>query len=182
MQVLLEYGMIKVLYVEEWGGFGMDWFIYLMVFEEVVYILLDIVIFGFINVCGVELLWRIVFEEIQQKYIFDILVCNKFIVIGILELDVGLDVVVVKICVVFEGDYWVINGEKIWIINGEYVDVFICICFIGEGEFIYILVDCEEYGFEMVGILKMVLNGQFIFQVFLFDVCVFVSNIIGECG
>lgn len=84
---------------------------------------------------------------------------EKFIFIGIFELDVGLDVVVVKICVVKDGDEWVINGEKIWILNGEYMDIFVCICKIGEGELMYIVIFVDILGLEVKGIEKMVLNS-----------------------
>ena len=182
VQALTEFGMTKAPFGEEWGGFGMDWLTHLMVFEEVAYTSLDIAIPGFINACGAELLRRTASEEIQQKYIPDILACNKFIAIGISEPDVGSDVAAVKTRAVLEGDHWVINGEKTWITNGEYADVFICTCLTGEGELTHILVDREEHGFETVGIPKMALNGQSTSQVFLSDVRVPVSNTIGERG
>lgn len=182
VQALTEFGMTKAPFGEEWGGFGMDWLTHLMVFEEVAYTSLDIAIPGFINACGAELLRRTASEEIQQKYIPDILACNKFIAIGISEPDVGSDVAAVKTRAVLEGDHWVMNGEKTWITNGEYADVFICTCLTGEGELTHILVDREEHGFETVGIPKMALNGQSTSQVFLSDVRVPVSNTIGERG
>ena len=182
VQALTEFGMTKAPFGEEWGGFGMDWLTHLMVFEEVAYTSLDIAIPGFINACGAELLRRTASEEIQQKYIPDILACNKFIAIGISEPDVGSDVAAVKTRAVLEGGLWVINGEKTWITNGEYADVFICTCLTGEGELTHILVDREEHGFETVGIPKMALNGQSTSQVFLSDVRVPVSNTIGERG
>ena len=182
VQALTEFGMTKAPFGEEWGGFGMDWLTHLMVFEEVAYTSLDIAIPGFINACGAELLRRTASEEIQQKYIPDILACNKFIAIGISEPDVGSDVAAVRTRAVLEGDHWVINGEKTWITNGEYADVFICTCLTGEGELTHILVDREEHGFETVGIPKMALNGQSTSQVFLSDVRVPVSNTIGERG
>ena len=104
VQALTEFGMTKAPFGEEWGGFGMDWLTHLMVFEEVAYTSLDIAIPGFINACGAELLRRTASEEIQQKYIPDILACNKFIAIGISEPDVGSDVAAVKTRAVLEGD------------------------------------------------------------------------------
>lgn len=182
IQALTEFGMIKAPHDEKWGGFGMDWMTHLMVFEEVAYTSLDIAIPGFINCVGAELLSQLGSDELKQKYLPDLIACNKFISIGISEPDVGSDVAAVKTRAVRDGDHWVINGEKTWITNGEYSDLFVCTCKTGEGEVSHILIDREEHGYDVMGIKKMALNGQSTAQVFLSDVRVPVSNTLGDIG
>ena len=182
LQSLTDFGICKAPHSEEWGGFGMDWLTHLMAFEEVAYTSLDIAIPGFINCTGAEIIRQLGTAEQKEKYVADILACNKFISMGISEPDVGSDVAAVKTRAVLDGDEWVINGEKTWITNGEYSDVFICTCRTGEGEITHILIDREEHGYDVVGIPKMALNGQSTAQVFLSDVRVPVSNTLGERG
>jgi len=179
---LTEFGLIKAPFGEEWGGFGMDWLTHLMVFEEIAYTSLDIAIPGFINAVNAELLSQLAPEAFKEKYLADIINCDKFIAMGISEPDVGSDVSAVKTRAVLDGDHWVINGEKTWITNGEYSDVFICTCRTGENEISHILIDREEHGYETVGIPKMALNGQSTSQVFMSDVRVPVENVVGGRG
>lgn len=58
---LFEFGYISVLYLEESGGYGMDWKMYFLIWEEVVVGLLDFVFIGLINVVGIDLLINNVF-------------------------------------------------------------------------------------------------------------------------
>ena len=109
---LTEFGLIKAPFGEEWGGFGMDWLTHLMVFEEIAYTSLDIAIPGFINAVNAELLSQLAPEAFKEKYLADIINCDKFIAMGISEPDVGSDVSAVKTRAVLDGDHWVINGER----------------------------------------------------------------------
>jgi len=182
VQQFTDFGMIKAPHDEQWGGFGMDWLTHLMVFEEIAYTSLDLAIPGFINCVGAEMLSQLASDELKEKYLADVVNCDKFIAIGISEPDVGSDVAAVKTRAVRDGDHWVINGEKTWITNGEYSDLFICTCKTGENEISHILIDREEHGYDVMGIKKLALNGQSTAQVFMSDVRVPVSNTLGDLG
>lgn len=41
----------------------------------------------------------------------------------IIELGMGLDLVNINIIVCLDGDYYILNGEKIFVIVGECVDI-----------------------------------------------------------
>jgi len=179
---LVQYGLQTAPFDEQWGGFGMDWLTHLMIYEEVAYTSLDISIPALINAVGAEMLRQLGTDELKNRYLRDVIACEKFIAIGISEPDVGSDVAAVKTRAVKDGDHWVINGEKTWISNGEYSDIFICTCKTGEGELTHILIDRAEHGYEVRGIPKMALNGQSTAQIFLSDVRVPVSHTLGEIG
>lgn len=182
LQELCQFGAQTAPFDEQWGGFGMGWLTHLMVYEEIAYSSLDISVPTLINAVGAEMLLQVGTEEMKEKYVRDIVTCEKFISIGISEPDVGSDVAAVKTRAVRDGDHWVINGEKTWISNGEYSDVFICTCKTGENEVTHVLIDREEHGYEVKGIPKMALNGQSTAQIFLSDVRVPISNTLGEIG
>ncbi|MCP4226524.1 MAG: acyl-CoA dehydrogenase [Actinomycetia bacterium] len=100
------------------------------------------------------------------------------------EPDVGSDVAAIQTRAVKDGDHYIINGEKTWISNGEYSDVLICTARTGEGSggLSQFLVDRKEHGYEVRGIPKIAMNSQSTAQIFLDDVRVPATNMLGGKG
>ena len=178
---LSEFGLTSAPHPEEAGGMGLDWSTHLMLFEEVVYSSLDLAVPLLINVVAADLLIRLAPPELRDRYVPDLLSGKKFVSVGISEPDVGSDVAAVKTRAVRDGDHYVISGEKTWISSGRFADIFICTCRTEEG-LSHILIDREEHGFETRDIKKIALNGQSTAQVFLNEVRVPVTNVIGDAG
>lgn len=78
----------------------------------------------FLFICGIVVLYMVVFgdEWLIVMYVWFILVGEKIGVLVIIEFGGGFDVGYLWISVVWDGDYYVINGVKIYIIFGVWVD------------------------------------------------------------
>lgn len=181
IKALIDYGLVVAPHPEEYGGMGLDWMTHLMLFEEVAYTSSDLAVPMLINTCGADMLLAIAPPQLVDRYVPALLRGEQFIATGFSEPDVGSDVSGVKARARRDGDHFVINAEKTWISNGTYSDFFVCTCRTEEG-LSHILVDREEHGYESIDIPKIALNGQSTAQVFLQDVRVPVSNLLGEEG
>lgn len=134
-----------------------------------------------INTAGAGILSTLAPDHIRERYLPDLLAGKSFASVGISEPDVGSDVAAVKTRAVRDGDHYIINGEKTWISNGSHSDFLICTCNTEEG-LTHILLDREEHQYEAANIPKMALNGQSTAQIFMTDVRVPVTNVIGTPG
>lgn len=73
---------------------------------------------------------------------------------GLMELDVGLDFVGMKICVVKVDGGYVLNGFKMWIFNSLIVDVFV------------VWVKFDVYDGKICGfVLEKGMNGLFVLKI-----------------
>jgi alkylation response protein AidB-like acyl-CoA dehydrogenase len=181
---LMEFGLVVAPFAEEVGGLGLDWVTQLMLFEEVVYTSIDLAVPIVINIVGIDLLLAQASEAIKARYIPGLMSGDLMISVGISEPDIGSDVAGVKTRAVRDGDDYIINGEKTWISNGEYSDLLVCTARTGDGAggLTHFLVDREEHGYEVREIPKMAMNSQSTAQIFLSDVRVPASNMIGGEG
>lgn len=103
------------------------------------------------------------------------------------ELGVGLDVVLMKLCVDKCGDYYVFNGNKMWIINGFDVDVLVVYVkidlVVGVKGIIVFLVEKGMKGFFIVQKLdKFGMCGFNICELVFEDCEVFEVNVLGVVG
>lgn len=184
MQKLAEFGMVSGAVSEGHGGLGLDWLTSLMLFEEIATTSGDLSVPVVINTFGATLLDKLAPAPIREKYLPGLLSGEKFISIGISEPDVGSNVLEIKTRARKDGDHWVLNGEKTWISNGEYSDFFICTCRTGESpaDLTYFLLDRKEHPYEVREIKKVGLVSQSTTQIFLTDIRVPETNIIGGVG
>ncbi|UCF22882.1 MAG: acyl-CoA/acyl-ACP dehydrogenase [Ralstonia sp.] len=185
MRELVKYGLITAPISEENGGMGLDWLTHLMLFEELVYTSLDVCSPILINTVFSSVMERLAPEHLKQRYLPGLLKGELFASFGISEPDVGSNVMEVKTRARRDGDHYVINGEKTWITSGEYSDVFICTCRTSDDPkngLTHILLDRKEHPYEVRGIDKIALNGQSTTQIFLDNVRVPVTNVIGKEG
>jgi alkylation response protein AidB-like acyl-CoA dehydrogenase len=183
LTALSEFGLIRAPFPEEYGGLGLDWSTHLRLFEEVVYSSVDLAVPILINGGGAMALLR-ASEELKNRYLPGLLTGELIISAGISEPNVGSDVASIQTRARKDGDHYVINGEKTWISNGEYSDVLICTARTddGPGGLTQFVVDREEHGYEVRGIPKIAMNSQSTSQIFLNDVRVPASNMLGGEG
>lgn len=80
-------------------------------------------------------------EELQAKYVPDILQGKKFISLAISEAFAGSDVAGLRCTAVksADGTYWTINGSKKWITNGHFADLFVVACKTSKGLTVFLV-------------------------------------------
>ena len=178
---LSEFGLVNAPHAAKHGGLDMGWITHGLLWEEVAFSSLDIALPILINASVADMLIHIASDPIRERYLPDLMTGRSIACMGISEPDVGSDVSAVKTRAVRDGEDYIINGEKTWISNGQHSDFIICTCATPKG-LTHILIDREEHGYEVAGIPKIALNGQSTAQVFLTDVRVPATNVIGGVG
>jgi len=185
MRQLAPYGLICGSVAEAGGGMGLDWLTNLMLFEEVAATSADLSTAVLINTFGAVFVDRLAPAHLRERYLPALLRGETFCSIGISEPDVGSNVLEIKTRARRDGDHYVINGEKTWISNGMYSDFLICTCRTGDDPrrgLTHFLLDRKEHPYEVRNIHKIALNSQSTAQIFLSDVRVPASNMIGNEG
>ena len=185
MRQLSECGLVSGAVSEAHGGMGLDWPTMLMLFEEVATTSTDLSVPVLINSFGAILLERLAPAHLRDRYLPGLLRGESFVSIGISEPDVGSNVLEIKTRARRDGDHYIINGEKTWISNGEYSDFLICTCRTSDDPrrgLTHFLLDRKEHPYEVRGIHKIAMNSQSTAQIFLSDVRVPASNMIGNEG
>jgi len=123
--------------------------------------------------------------HLRERYLPGLISGDSFVSVGISEPDVGSNVLEIKTRARRDGDDFIITGEKTWISNGSYSDFLICTCRTGDDPrkgLTHFLLDRKEHPYEVQNIHKMAWNSQSTAQIFLNDVRVPASNIIGNEG
>ncbi len=185
MRKLSEFGLVSGVGSEAAGGMGLDWLTSLMLFEEVATTSADLSIPVLINSFGVVMLEKLAPPHLRERYLPGLLKGESFISMGISEPDVGSNVLEIKTRARRDGDDYIISGEKTWISNGEYSDFLICTCRTGDDPrrgLTHFLLDRKEHPYEVRGIRKIGLNSQSTAQIFLDEVRVPASNMLGNEG
>ena len=185
MRELVKFGLVSGVVGEANGGMGIDWLTMIMLFEEVVVAATDLSVPVLINSFGAHMLEKLAPVHLRERYLPGLVSGEMFCSIGISEPDVGSNVLEIKTRARRDGDYFIINGEKTWISNGAYSDFLICTCRTGDDPrrgLTHLLLDRKEHPYEVRDIHKIAWNSQSTAQIFLTDVRVPASNIIGNEG
>ncbi|MDB6049579.1 MAG: putative acyl-CoA dehydrogenase [Pseudomonas sp.] len=185
MRQLSEFGMVSGAVSEANGGLGLDWPTMTMLFEEVAACSVDLSTPVVINSFGAQMLEKLAPDHLRERYLPGLISGDSFVSVGISEPDVGSNVLEIKTRARRDGDDYIITGEKTWISNGSYSDFLICTCRTGEDPrkgLTHFLLDRKEHPYEVQNIHKMAWNSQSTAQIFLNDVRVPASNIIGGEG
>ncbi len=119
-----ELGFLGVHYPEEYGGEGGDYLSGVVLAEEMMRcnsggVALGI---GVLTDMVCPLLHKIGSEDIKQRYLKPCLQGEKIGCLGISEPDAGSDVASIRTTAKWDGDNWIINGQKIFITNGNRAD------------------------------------------------------------
>lgn len=115
-----DLGLFGFCYLECFGGVGFDFFYFFVLSEEfgVIYCGVVLMVIGvYIDMCMLVLVCY-GFDELWDEYLILVIVGEMVGCIGVFEFGGGLDVVVFKIVVKFDGDDYIVLGMKMWIING----------------------------------------------------------------
>lgn len=181
---LAGFGLISGVVSEAHGGMGVDWLTALMLFEEVAATSADLSVPIAINTFGASLLEKLAPRHLRERYLPGLLRGDSFVSIAVSEPDVGSNVLEIKARARRDGDHWILNGEKTWISNGSYSDFLICTCRTSDAPagLTHFLLDRKEHPYEVREIHKMAFNSQSTTQVFLSDVRVPATNIVGAEG
>lgn len=185
MRQLTEFGMISGAVSEANGGLGLDWPTMIMLFEEVAACSVDLSTPVVINSFGAQMLEKLAPDHLRERYLPGLISGDLFVSVGISEPDVGSNVLEIKTRARRDGDDFIINGEKTWISNGSYSDFLICTCRTGDDPrkgLTHFLLDRKEHPYEVQNIHKIAWNSQSTAQIFLNDIRVPASNIIGKEG
>ncbi len=119
-----ELGFLSLRYPEKYGGAGGDYFMGLVLAEEMA----RCGIGGLPMAIAVQTdmatppILQFGTEEQKQKYLVPALKGEKVACLGITEPNAGSDVASIQTRAVRDGDYWVINGRKTFITNGVRAD------------------------------------------------------------
>ncbi|MCC6479650.1 MAG: acyl-CoA/acyl-ACP dehydrogenase [Sphingomonadaceae bacterium] len=185
MTELASFGLVSGMVREQHGGMGIDWLTNTMLFEEVCATSADLSVPVLINSFGAQMLDLIAPDHLRDRYLPGLVAGTAFCSVAISEPDVGSNVLEVKTRARRDGDDYIISGEKTWISNGSYSDFLICTCRTNDDPrkgLTHFLLDKKEHPYEVRDIKKMALNSQSTAQIFLNDVRVPASNMIGNEG
>ncbi len=188
MRKLTRFGIVTGVVSDKHGGMGgtgCDWRTSVMLFEELVYTSIDISVVALINTFGAVLLERLAPAHIRDRYLPGLLAGELFISMGISEPDVGSNVLEIKTRARRDGTHYVVKGEKTWISNGDYSDILVCTARTSDDPkrgLTHIFLDRKEHPYESRNIGKIAANSQSTAQIFLDDVRVPVTNVIGNEG
>lgn len=185
LEKMVEFGLLGFYMFEEYGGMQLDININIMICD--VFGLAVVFIVFYVVYIGIGMLFIFYFGDELQKVVYLLCLINGElkVVYCLMELSFGFDVLVVKIWVDLskDGNYYVINGQKMWIFNVGFVDIFIVFVQIDGDKFIGLIVECDFEGLILgVEEKKLGIKGFFICQVFFENVKVFKENVLGEIG
>ena len=99
------------------------------------------------------------------------------------EPDSGSDALAAKSKAVLDGDEWVINGQKMWITNAGFADIFTVFAQVDGDKFTAFIIEKGTPGLSLGDEeVKLGIKGSSTRQVFLDNVRVPKSNLLGEIG
>ena len=185
MRALSPFGLVSGVVSEANGGLGIDWLTMIMLYEEVATTSADLAVPVLINSFGAHMVEMLAPAHLRERYLPGLVSGDLMCSIGISEPDVGSNVLEIKTRARRDGDHFIINGEKTWISNGAYSDFLICTCRTGDDPrrgLTHFLLDRKEHPYEVRDIHKIAWNSQSTAQIFLTDVRVPATNMIGNEG
>ncbi len=185
MQELTQFGMVSGAVSEANGGMGIDFLTLTMLFEEVATCALDLSTVVLINTFGAKMIAELAPAHMRERYLPGLVSGDLFCSLAFSEPDVGSNVMEIKARARRDGDDYILNGEKTWISNGAYSDVLICAVRTSDDPrrgLSHFVLDRKDHPYEVREIHKIASNGQSTAQIFLTDLRVPASNMIGNEG
>lgn len=120
-----ELGILGAAFPEEYGGSGFGEVGYCIVQEEIGRACLSTATFIGAHVSiGTNSIYMGGSEEIRQKYVVPLASGEKIAAFALTEERAGSDAFDLTTKADFDGENWIINGEKQWITNGPIADTF----------------------------------------------------------
>src|SRR5213592_843666 len=126
---MAELGLMGVCIPEQYGGAGFDYISLGLVCEELeacdTFLRVAMSVHVGLNSLSVYS-WGT--EEQKQKYLVPQAKGEKIATFGLTEPNAGSDVVGMKSYAKFDGDVWILNGEKVWISLADVAEHFLFFC------------------------------------------------------
>ncbi len=120
-----ELGLLGAAFPEEYGGSGFGEVGYCIVQEEIGHACLSTATFIGAHVSiGTNSIYLGGSEETRQKYMVPLASGQKIAAFALTEERAGSDAFDLTTKAEFDGEKWIINGEKQWITNGPIADTF----------------------------------------------------------
>ena len=183
-----DQGFLGLTYPEKYGGFDLDFFFEVILFEEM----------SKMNSGGFVITQQVVqsmsspyilkygSEFLKEKYLPGIISGDLIGCIGITEPDAGSDVKNIKTRAEDKGDHYVLNGSKTYITNGVYGDFVVTVCktdkSAGTKGISLIVVDLNSDGINSTKIDKLGWHASDTAEISFDNVKVPKENLIGEEG
>ena len=125
-------------------------------------------------------------EEQKQKFVRETLLGNVMWCQGYSEPGSGSDLASLRTKAELDGDFWVVNGQKIWTSNADTADWMFCLVrsepeASKHGGISYLLIDMKSPGLDIRPLRQMTGDADFN-EVFIENVRVPKENIVGERG
>jgi len=122
---LAEVGLLGTAFSEEYGGGGFGEYGFCIAQEEVTKACGSTATFiGAHQSIGTNAIYLGGSEELRKKYMFDLTSGKKIAAFALTEPGAGSDAFNLQTNARFDGNNWILNGQKIWITNGANADVF----------------------------------------------------------
>lgn len=119
-------GLMGLPIPEEYGGSGADTISYALAVEEVSRVSGSIgITLAAHTSLGLYPIYRFGSDEQKRKYLPRLASGQGLAAFGLTEPEAGSDAAAIKTTAVLDGDYWIINGQKIFITSGSIADVVI---------------------------------------------------------
>jgi alkylation response protein AidB-like acyl-CoA dehydrogenase len=182
---LTDFGMVAGAVSEANGGLGIDFLTLTMLFEELTACTVDLSTVVLINTFGAKMFAELAPPHIRERYVPGLVAGDLFCSLAFSEPDVGSNVMEIKARARRDGDDYILSGEKTWISNGSYSDVLLCTCRTSDDPrkgLSHFVLDRTEHPYEVRELHKIASNAQSTAQIFLNDVRVPASNMIGREG
>lgn len=120
-----EVGLLGTAFPEEYGGGGFGEYGFCVAQEEVTKACGSTATFiGAHQSIGANAIYLGGSEELKQKYMFDLTSGKKIAAFALTEPEAGSDAFNLQTTAKFDGNKWVLNGQKLWITNGAIADIF----------------------------------------------------------
>lgn len=126
VEKLKRYGMLGIPFPKKYGGQGADILAYVMAVEELSKVCgtTGVIVSAHTSLCAAPI-YENGTEAQKQKYLVPLAKGEKLGAFGLTEPGAGTDASGQQTEAVLEGDYYIINGNKLFITNAGYADIFI---------------------------------------------------------
>jgi len=122
---LKQMGLFGANIPEEYGGLGLGYTVYAMIFEEIARVWMGLAgVFGTHSVMC-DVLARFGTEEQKQRFLPAMAKGEKRGGICLSEPEAGTDLQAIRTAAARKGDQYLINGSKMWVTNGRYGNTFL---------------------------------------------------------
>ncbi|WP_084783343.1 acyl-CoA dehydrogenase family protein [Bacillus dakarensis] len=182
LKILSAHGYIGANMPVQYGGAGLDMLSFCIIVEEISRVCASSSQVAVVQELGSLPIMIGGSESLKRRYLPDLASGKKIAAFALTEPNAGSDVKSLKTRAELDGDFYILNGQKMFISNGGVADVYSVFAQTEKGLSVFV-VDSNTRGFE-VGKLekKMGIKGSPTAQLFFENCRIPAENLIGEEG